>query len=52
MIAIGQLALGVVAVGQSAPMADRRRAAGVAGLTALTALWWFAAGQPLVAALA
>ena len=25
---------------------------GVAGLTALTALWWFAAGQPLVAALA
>jgi hypothetical protein len=29
-----------------------RRAVGVAGLTALTALWWFAAGQPLVAALA
>jgi hypothetical protein len=25
-----------------------RRAAGVAGLVALTALWWFAAAQPLI----
>jgi hypothetical protein len=29
-----------------------RRAVGVAGVVALAAGWWFAAGQPLIAALA
>ena len=29
-----------------------RRAVGVAGMVSVTALWWFAAGQPLAAALA
>jgi hypothetical protein len=29
-----------------------RRAVGVAGMVAVTALWWFAAGEPLAAALA